>query len=559
MDQCRAGDLLMNRQRISERMGLRWRLIIGVSSLLVASSLLLSVFLLNEFSDAAHQSLEERGSSLARNFAHNAEFGIMLELDEDLEQLIDGMLTERDIMFAQAFSKQGQLLVRGINHDFIPLPFDTENLTLNAEEYDFNTDQQVAFKSLDADGDASGLEIVAPVYSQTANISKEQLGSATLSHDHKGSGEVIGYVRIGMSLEATEKKIAATQQMVIYFTLLLVMLGILLSVTLVKMLASPINTLVETTEKIAAGDLGQRASVKADAELERLAIAFNTMCDSLEKTQRELEVHNQNLERKVKERTRKLEEAQKQVIQSEKMAAVGQLAAGVAHELNNPLGGILGYAQFAMEQLKNLELGEEKARGFERYLSDIEVQARRCKMIVKNLLKFSRSSDKSEFGVVDVNAALEETFVFTSHQLGMKDIELETSLQEDLPPIKGNVNLLQQVFTNILINSMQSMPEGGKLTVVTRTNRPVGEFGGSVEVAFTDTGTGISDDIKSKIFEPFFTTKKVGEGTGLGLSVSYGIVRDHGGDIKIDSKVGEGSTFTVVLPILKQTAKTATV
>ena len=547
----------MNWQRISERMGLRWRLIIGVGSLLVASSLLLSFFLLNEFSDAAHESLKERGSSLARNFAHNAEFGIMLELGDDLEQLIDGMLTERDIMFAQAFTKQGKMLARGIQAEFAPLPFEAENLKFSPIDYDFNTVQEVAFVSLDTDDDASAIEIVAPVYSQKANVSKEQLGSATVNHAHSADREIIGYVRIGMTLEATEKKIAATRQMVIYFTLLLVMLGILLSVTLVKMLASPINTLVETTEKIAAGDLSQRASVKADAELERLAVAFNTMCDSLEKTQKELESHNQNLERKVKERTRKLEEAQKQVIQSEKMAAVGQLAAGVAHELNNPLGGILGYAQFAMEQLKNTGISEEKAEGFERYLTDIEVQARRCKMIVKNLLKFSRSSDKLEFGVVDINAALEETFVFTSHQLGMNDIELTKNLQEDLPPVKGNVNLLQQVFTNILINSMQSMPDGGILTVVTRTNRPVGEFGGSVDISFSDTGTGISEDIKSKIFEPFFTTKKVGEGTGLGLSVSYGIVRDHGGDIKIDSKVGEGSTFTVVLPILKKTVTTA--
>ncbi len=549
----------MNWHKISEKMGLRWRLIIGVGLLLVSSSLLLSFFLLNEFSDAAHQSLKERGSSLARNFAHNAEFGVMLELSEDLEQLIDGMLNERDIMFAQAFNKKGIMLARGIQPNFAPLPFGIEKLSVDDLAYKFDAEQGVAIKSLATNDDASAIEILAPVYSQTSSVSKEQLGSATPNHDQDGKRKIIGYVRIGMSMEATQKKIEATQQMVIYFTLLLVMLGILLSVTLVKMLASPINTLVETTEKIASGDLSQRASVKADAELERLAIAFNTMCDSLEKTQRELELHNQNLERKVKERTRKLEEAQKQVIQSEKMAAVGQLAAGVAHELNNPLGGILGYAQFAMEQLRNTGISAEQSKGFERYLSDIEVQARRCKMIVKNLLKFSRSSDKSEFGVVDVNAALEETFIFTSHQLGMRDIELQTNLQADLPPVKGNINLLQQVFTNILINSMQSMPDGGMLTVATRTNRPVGEFGGSVEVAFSDTGVGISEDIRSKIFEPFFTTKKVGEGTGLGLSVSYGIVRDHGGDIKIDSKVGAGSTFTVVLPILKEKTKSATV
>jgi two-component system NtrC family sensor kinase len=188
-------------------------------------------------------------------------------------------------------------------------------------------------------------------------------------------------------------------------------------------------------------------------------------------------------------------------------------------------------------------------------LSDIELQARRCKMIVKNLLKFSRTSDKVEFEVVDLNSSLEETFVFTSHQLGMKDIRLRRELQRDLPRIFGNANLLQQVFTNIIINSMQSMPEGGELLVKTSFEPPVGEFGGAVAITFKDTGTGIPQEHLTKIFEPFFTTKKVGEGTGLGLSVSYGIVKDHGGDIKVESEMGAGSTFTVVLPIVKEIAE----
>lgn len=179
-------------------------------------------------------------------------------------------------------------------------------------------------------------------------------------------------------------------------------------------------------------------------------------------------------------------------------------------------------------------------------------------MIVKNLLKFSRSSDRSEFTAVDINAALEETFIFTAHQLGMKDIRLHKQLAANLPTVWGNTNLLQQVFTNIIINSMQSMPDGGELTVRTAYNPPVGEFSGAVEISFSDTGTGIPEEIRAKIFEPFFTTKRVGDGTGLGLSVSYGIVRDHGGDIRLDSTVGVGSTFTVVLPIPKEKSHSET-
>lgn len=542
-------------KKLHDTLGLKWRLILGVSALLVVSSLLLSMFLLEEFSQTASDGLKQRGSSLARNLSHNAEFGVMLEIGSELDGLIQGMLTEPDILFAQIYNADGVLLAQGVHDGLAALADTVSGQGLSVSDTVAVTGHTVETHELLLSGDIECIEVIATVVSHKPEVSKEELGSASTAKESNQRGDIIGYVRIAISVGETKTKIAETRQMIVYFTLLLVMLGILLSVTLVKMIASPINTLVEATERLASGDLSQRVHVQTDAELERLALAFNTMCDSLERTQKELELHNQTLEEKIRERTQKLEEVQKQVIQSEKMAAVGQLAAGVAHELNNPLGGILGYAQFALEKLSSGQLQEKDFTAFQRYLSDIELQARRCKMIVKNLLKFSRSSDKMEFDLVDVNSALEETFVFTSHQLGMKDIHLDVSLQPNLPKVLGNVNLLQQVFTNILINSMQSMPEGGDLKVTTSFNPPVGEFGGAVEVGFTDGGVGIPEENRNKIFEPFFTTKKVGEGTGLGLSVSYGIIRDHGGDIKLDSAVGAGSTFTVVLPIVKETAK----
>ncbi len=542
-------------KKLHDTLGLKWRLILGVSALLMISSLLLSMFLLEEFSQTATYGLKQRGSSLARNLAHNAEFGVMLEINSELEGLIQGMLTEPDILFAQIYNRDGVLLAQGVRKGLPAAAVTTTSAGLSLSDSTVAAGHNVETRELQMPGDVECIEVLANVVSHKPEVSKEELGSASTAKEPNLRGETVGYVRIAISAGETKAKIAETRQMIVYFTLLLVMLGILLSVTLVKMIASPINTLVEATELLASGDLSQRVHVQTDAELERLALAFNTMCDSLEKTQKELELHNQTLEEKVRERTEKLEEVQKQVIQSEKMAAVGQLAAGVAHELNNPLGGILGYAQFALEKMSSGQLQEKDFGAFQRYLSDIELQARRCKMIVKNLLKFSRSSDKMEFDLVDVNSALEETFVFTSHQLGMKDIHLDVSLQPGLPRVLGNVNLLQQVFTNILINSMQSMAEGGDLKVTTIFNPPVGEFGGAVEIAFTDSGVGIPEENRNKIFEPFFTTKKVGEGTGLGLSVSYGIIRDHGGDIKLDSVVGTGSTFTVVLPIVRETAK----
>ena len=543
----------MDIKRLAASLGLKWRLILGVSLLLLASSVLLSIFMAGQFSDAAIEGLQRRGTSLARNLAYNAEFGVMLENATELDGLVAGLLNDNDVIFAEIYTKDGVLLTRSVRPDV-----DTANICVKGEDIDFHKpvnmegQEVLSWKCRLPDG-KDYVEFLSPVSTQQASVSKEELGSTAPRGDKTNKNKVIiGYVHMGLGLQETLAKIEETKQMIVFFTLLLVMLGILLSVTLVKMIASPINALVEATERIASGDLSQRVHVATDQELERLALAFNSMCDSVQKTQGELELHNQNLEQMVRERTQKLEEAQQQVLQSEKMAAVGQLAAGVAHELNNPLGGILGYAQFALEKVQKGSLSETEIGAFSRYLSDIELQARRCKMIVQNLLKFSRSSNKEEFGLVDVNASLEEVFLFTSHQLGMKDIHLNRQLQPDLPHIVGNANSLQQVFTNIIINSMQSMPEGGELVVHTSLESPVGEFGGAVAIMFKDSGSGIPKENLSKIFEPFFTTKKVGEGTGLGLAVSYGIIRDHGGDIKAESTTGAGSTFTVVLPIVRE-------
>jgi signal transduction histidine kinase len=241
-------------------------------------------------------------------------------------------------------------------------------------------------------------------------------------------------------------------------------------------------------------------------------------------------------------------------VQSEKLSAIGQLAAGVAHELNNPLGGILGYAQFTLEKLrKNVpeKTAPKEIQSYVRYVSDIEVQARRCKTIVQNLLRFSRSSRVTEFEPVDINATINETVQFIEHQLRISQIEIEVSLAEKLPTIYGNTGQLQQVFTNLLINAMHASEAGQTLAVVSRYSPALGEFGGAIELDFVDQGKGIPEENLNKIFEPFFTTKDIGKGTGLGLSVSYGIIKEHGGEITVNSAVGEGTTFTIVLPVQK--------
>jgi two-component system NtrC family sensor kinase len=296
------------------------------------------------------------------------------------------------------------------------------------------------------------------------------------------------------------------------------------------------------------------AALFQDEKGERYILETTRDITERKKLERQVEEYTHNLERtnrELEEALKSLKEAQFQLIQAEKMVAVGQLAAGVAHELNNPLGGILGYSQFALEKINQkpiCQFDQEDTESFLQYLKDIEQQTKRCRAIIQSLLKFSRASRKEEFEPTDVNSVLKETFMFIKHQVEKNRVKLVERLADSLPLINGQPSQLQQVFTNLILNAVQAMPEGGTLTIHSRTK----EDHQAIEISFTDTGAGIPEENLSKIFEPFFTTKKVGEGTGLGLSVSYGLIKNHGGEIKVQSQKGQGTTFTVILPVKEE-------
>jgi signal transduction histidine kinase len=269
----------------------------------------------------------------------------------------------------------------------------------------------------------------------------------------------------------------------------------------------------------------------------------------LESARRDLQELNDSLERRVEERTKELRKMQERIIESGRLAAVGEMAAGIAHELNNPLGGIIGYAQYDAEKIlagcKSGLTGEDADR-IAGHLAHVEREAQRCRGIVEKLLSFSQES-AAAFSRLDVNDVIRDTIALTEKQLAMRGIELETKLGQALPQVVGDPRQLQQVFANIILNARNAMAAGGKLRVTSTADvSPDGPLGVTVE--FADDGCGIREEYLGRVFEPFFTTREVGQGTGLGLSVSYGIVRDHGGDIEVESEIGVGSRFLVRLP-----------
>jgi two-component system NtrC family sensor kinase len=297
----------------------------------------------------------------------------------------------------------------------------------------------------------------------------------------------------------------------------------------------PLAVMVEATGKIAQGDLEHRVAVEGRDETGRLALAFNRMTDELSRAHGDLTEWGRTLERRVEERTRQLRETQDQLVVSEKLASLGKMAAGVAHEINNPLTTILIHTHLLLEK-PGRDAAEEES------LNLVAEETTRCAGIVGGLLDFARQTP-SQAAPTDVNGVVDRTLLLLEKQASVRNIRIEKDLDRDLPHVDLDRNKIQQVFSNLAINACEAMPAGGTLAVGSRLSRD----GTHVEIAFADTGVGISKENIPRLFDPFFTTKSFG--TGLGLAVSYGIIRQRGGTILVRSEVGKGSVFTVRIPL----------
>jgi two-component system NtrC family sensor kinase len=351
--------------------------------------------------------------------------------------------------------------------------------------------------------------------------------------------------------------LVAAKTSIIVTTIVVVGLMLLIAVPIyiltVSRTVAPVRELSRASKAVAEGNLDQHVPVRTKDEVGELSESFNKMVADLKRYRDDIERWNQTLEERVAERTRQLAEAQAKLIQSSKLAAVGELAAGIAHELNNPLAGIYAFLQVFAQTIRSRglrELSVEEAEGFQENLVHVEREIRRCKSIIGSLLTFARVSDK-HFALVDLNKVVRDTLAFMQSNLSTSGVVVETHFMQDIAPIWGDSSELQQVFLNIVVNARKAMPEGGKLVVTTRAD----DENHSVLVSISDEGNGIEPEILDKIFDPFFTTSKVGKGTGLGLSISYGIIRDHKGEILVASTPGKGSTFTVVLPLAGEKAE----
>jgi two-component system NtrC family sensor kinase len=376
-------------------------------------------------------------------------------------------------------------------------------------------------------------------------IRNDSTCSQAACHAHAASVSVLGVLDVQMSLAAVDEASAVARRRALATAAGVFVLSMALMAVIVwRAVYLPTRVLRRGTERLAAGDLSVQIDLQRTDELGLLAGSFNKMARSLQDADAELREWSRTLEDRVHQKTRELEQVSAQLVQVEKAASLGVMAATVAHELNNPLGGILTYAKLASRRIRGtVPEGPER----QRTLADlelIEVESKRCGNIVRDLLTYARGSP-AQFRPAALHALVNRSMQMVAHHVALRGLVAERDLALADDQVVCDGEQIVQALVALMINAVEAMTEGGRLVVRTWTDAA---SPGLVRLSVTDTGVGIAPDVQPHIFDPFFSTKNATSGVGLGLAVVYGIVQHHRGRIDVESRPGRGTTFTITLP-----------
>jgi two-component system NtrC family sensor kinase len=312
-----------------------------------------------------------------------------------------------------------------------------------------------------------------------------------------------------------------------------------------KKIKHPLNAIISASEAVARGDKSTRLEIRPDLldDMRKVSLAFNNMLDNLSSVNKELENWSHQLEYKVQRKSEELSEIQSELIHVERIASLGKLSSSVAHEINNPLSGVLTYTKLVQKQLSKSNLETKAKESILKYLKVIETETKRCGDIVKGLLDFSRT-DQQNFENNHFHNILKETYDLMAHQMKMTDINFYTDYSAESDLIYCSENQIKQTCVAILVNASEAVSENGE--IIMKTSNPDKDH---IRLDITDNGVGIAPEDIPHIFEPFFSAKQNTSGIGLGLAIAHGIVQSHKGKIEVDSKLGRSTTMSIILPL----------
>ncbi|MBM4167717.1 MAG: HAMP domain-containing protein [Ignavibacteria bacterium] len=479
---------------------------------------------------------------LSRGIASATWQSMLVDHREAAYDLMQTIATKQGIKRIRIFNKEGRIM-------FSTQEGDSGNVDTRAEACFMCHASEQALVRVDVPSRArlfstpeggKAVAIVTPIYNEPSC-------SDAPCHAHPPEQNVLGVLDVALDADPVEEEVAGIWRKYLLTTAASVLLMSLVIFLLTRQFVdTPIRRLIEGTRAVSEMQLDKPIEVKATSELADLARSFNQMREKLNRALAELNEITQGLEAKVEERTQQLKETHEKLIQTDRLVSLGQLCASVAHEINNPISGVLNFSMLLQRIMDDKGIPPDRVREFQIYLARIINETSRVGKIVTDLLAFSRRS-RPMIERANLNRIIDRTLTVIAHKMRLMNVTPVPRLLPDLPLVPCDSSLMQQVVVNLMMNGAESIhgKEEGRVWIETRLSPD----GNSVIMTVEDNGEGIPKENLGKIFDPFFTTKEEGKGVGLGLAVVYGIVDSHGGGIAVQSTVGKGTLFTVSLPI----------
>lgn len=465
-------------------------------------------------------------------------YSMLLDRRGDVHQIIKTIGTEKGVRGIRIYNKQGIIIFSTDSSEI------NKHVDLSSEACIVCHKQSLPLKNLNINNkmrifkDSNGIKVLGvinPIYNDKDCYTAD-------CHVHESKVKMLGVLDVMISLKGLDEIISAnTKSTITNSVLITILIALFCGLYITALVNRPIRKLLKGIEELGKGNLSYKIPIDSKGELGLVASRFNEMSGKLEAAYKEIEDWSENLNRKVRRKSEELQKIYKQVIQIEKLASLGKLSATVAHELNNPLEGILTYSKLINKKLKETQKDGEFAKLIE-YLELISEESSRCGKIVKDLLLFSHKGE-SEYQRCDIVSVIEKCAKLIEHHLEIHRIKLVKEYGSDQAEVFINPQKIQQALMSVLINSIEAMPEGGNIYI--KVNK---EYD-NLTIRISDEGLGISDKDLPHIFEPFYTTKEASKGTGLGLSVVYGIISHHDGFVEVENTSPRGTTFKISFPL----------